>query len=122
MANVPPRCVPVLLVLPCVLKKSTRPSGLKQAPANSVALVGLARAHEVEDLAVAGEPAQELRAAAVLADHQPAARAHADVVRRVEHRRARRLEDEHELAAVGVDRAVLPHLPAPAAPPLVELM
>ena len=62
---------------------------------------------ELEDLAVNGEAVQELLAAAVFAQDESSARADRDVVRRVQHGRARRLEQQRDRLGL---RIVFPDL------------
>src|SRR5688572_15670554 len=73
-----------------------RELGSAEVPGDAVPLAGEDHVvlGELEDLAVDRQPVQELLAAAVLAQHEAAARADGDVVRSIEHRRARRLEQE----------------------------
>src|SRR5688500_16095021 len=70
--------------------------------------------HEIHQITGAGESANvvvDVAIVGILAEQNPAARAHANVVWLVQHGGTRRFEDEHELAAVRRG-AVLPDLAA----------
>src|SRR5690349_6284668 len=71
------------------------------------------RAGDVEDRAARGEAADELHRVAILADHETATRADADVVGTVHHVLRRRLEDQRQLAGVGAGWPILPDLARP---------